>query len=132
MKHPLKELLTSIGNWFLILIGLSILIATSFFIGKWLNNKLWIIPIMDCLFCFFLWIFLVYFRKFSLEYARKHVIIQDISIGMMIIIFVILVLATLGLLELFFVRLNIILFFGMTGLTLYLFYKNKHKIKIKT
>jgi len=126
MKSKLQKIGRIIEKWFWIILAMTAFAVIAAIIGKWMQNKVWIIFVLDVAFCFFLWILLGQEKQFNhgrLSSWQTTKII--LSIFAMALILLTLAAATLALLNILLVRLNIIFFIIMTITIVYISLKRR-------
>lgn len=128
MKTKIKEIASSLFEWFGIVLAMAIFAVISVLLAKWMQDKLWIVFLLDVFFCICLWLLGEQVGKY---YKGRRRISSNTMITFVILIFAmaltlfVLAAATLGLLDKLIVRLNVILFIVVSFTTIYLSFKRR-------
>ena len=119
--NTMKTKLNNIGNkvvrWFFVILAMVAFASVAALLGNWMKDKIWTFLVLDGLFYLCLWFFLKNCKHFS-DGPSGAIKVMLATFAMAIILFL-LAAATLGLLEILWVRLNIIVFFFGAIATLY-------------
>ena len=106
MKPKFKKIADTIVKWLGIVFVIAILAAITFSIGMWMKDKLWFLLVLDTMFCACLW------GLFKIKNSSKKIIHVGL-LACMLLVFIVLGSATLALLDILWVRVNIMVFISM-------------------
>lgn len=114
-KEKLQEIIRPFLKWSGIVLAMVLFALSAVIVGNWLQDRIWFVFVLNLWFWILFWILLKQSRYFTFNIVRirKHISIVVISVFFMTLILFVLAAATLGLLDVLLVRLNIILFIIM-------------------
>lgn len=106
-----QEIMRTLSKSFVISMSLMLFALFAALLSRWMQDKIWMIFVLDVLCCFFLWLFLNVMLPLhqNVRITRKNAMKMATYVFIIAIMLFILVAATLGLLNILVVRLNLIL-----------------------
>jgi len=110
-KLHVQEIMRTLTKWLVIIMSIMVFALFAALLSRWMQDKVWMIFVLDALCCFFLWLLLDVMLPLhqNIRITRKNAIKMAIYAFVLAIILFILAAATLGLLDILIVRLNVIL-----------------------
>lgn len=126
-KIQIQEIAKTLTKWFVIIMSIMVFALLAALLSKWMQDKVWMVFVLDALCCFFLWLLLDVMLPLNqnIRITRKNAIKMAIYVFIIAIILFILAAATLGLFNMLVVRLNVILLPIVSLLITYRSFKRK-------
>lgn len=110
-KYKMQEIAKTLLQWCVIIIGIMMFALIASLLSRWMQDKIWMLFVLDALCCFFLWLLLDLMLPLhqNVRIIRKNAIKIAIYVFIIAILFFVIAAATLGLFDVLVVRLNVIL-----------------------
>lgn len=110
-KYKMQEIAKTLLQWCVIIIGIMMFALIASLLSRWMQDKIWMLFVLDALCCFFLWLLLDLMLPLhqNVRIIRKNAIKIAIYVFIIAILLFVIAAATLGLFDVLVVRLNVIL-----------------------
>lgn len=133
-KVKLQKIIKLLVKWLGIIIAMTLFVLATNILGQWMQDKIWLLFVLDGVFCLFLWLFLDLLLVATKEGVGRYIRLPQkkaitilMYVCIMVILFFVIVVATLGLFEVLLARLNVILLPMMALIVVYKSFM-RHKI----